>query len=209
MSPDDIDGLGAALDWARSGWPPWVLYAPIAQAARDANAEIVAANVSRADLDGVYARGRSALNPELVRRTGLGQELSPVLADQLETDLRLAHCGQASEAAIDGMFEVQRARDAMMADRLAAVAGMAGAILIAGNGHVRIDRGVPWYLRQLRPDARIVSVGLVEVDDALTTPPADLPYDYVWFTPRVSDGDPCETQKEDLQRLSTQPSRAG
>ena len=207
--PGDIQRLGSALDWAASGWPPWSLYAPIAEAARAAGAEIVGANLPRGQLDLVSARGPSALNPELVRRTGLGQELPPTLADQLETDLRQAHCGHASQAVIDGMFEAQRARDAMMADRLAAVAGTAGAILIAGNEHVRTDRGVPWYLRQLRPDAHIASVGLLEVSDAMTTPPADLPFDYVWFTPRVDDGDPCVVQKEQLQRLSDQPSRTG
>jgi uncharacterized iron-regulated protein len=207
--PGDIDGLGDALDWARSGWPSWSLYAPIAEAAWAADAEIVAANLPRAQLELVSAQGPGALNPEFVRRTGLGRELSPALADQLEADLRLAHCGHASDAVIDGMFEVQRARDAMMADRLAAVAGTAGAILIAGNEHVRTDRGVPWYLRQLRPDARIVSVGLIEVSDAMTTPPADLPFDYVWFTPRVQDGDRCEAYDQELQRLSDQPRGAG
>jgi uncharacterized iron-regulated protein len=79
----------------------------------------------------------------------------------------------------------------MMADRLATVAGRAGGVLIAGNGHVRKDRGVPWYLAQLRPAARIVSIGLIEVEDDLDDAGDDLPYDYVWFTPRVDDADPC------------------
>jgi uncharacterized iron-regulated protein len=207
--PGDIQGLGDALDWARSGWPSWSLYAPIAEAAWDADAEIVAANLPRAQLERVSAEGPGALNPDFVRRTGLGRELSPALADQLEAALRSAHCGHPSEAAIDGMVEAQRARDAMMADRLGAVGGLAGAILIASNEHVRTDRGVPWYLRQLRPDARIVSVGLIEVSDALTAPPADLPFDYVWFTPRVRDGDPCDTYDQELLRLSDPPASAG
>ncbi|MGH6914009.1 MAG: ChaN family lipoprotein, partial [Geminicoccales bacterium] len=101
-----------------------------------------------------------------------------------------------------GMMRVQRARDAMMADRLAATSGKAGGVLIAGNGHVRKDRGVPWYLARLRPDARSVSIGLLEVQDDVLEPPPDLPYDYVWFTPRIDDsGDPCETHDADLQRL--------
>ena len=57
-------------------------------------------------------------------------------------------------------------------------------MLIAGNGHVRKDRGVPWYLARMRPDARIVSVGLIEVA-AGRRRPAELPFDYVWFTPRA------------------------
>ena len=74
----------------------------------------------------------------------------------LAQELRDAHCGEVSEPVVEGMFRVQRARDAMMADRLATVAGRAGGVLIAGNGHVRNDRGVPWYLARLRPTARIV-----------------------------------------------------
>jgi uncharacterized iron-regulated protein len=80
----------------------------------------------------------------------------------------------------------------MMADRLAATAGMGGGVLVAGNGHVRKDRGVPWYLARLRPGARSVSVGLLEVQDDIVEPALGLPYDYVWYTARAADrGEPC------------------
>jgi uncharacterized iron-regulated protein len=97
---------------------------------------------------------------------------------------------------------VQRARDAMMADRLAAASGKGGGILIAGNAHVRNDRGVPWYLAHLEPAARILSIGLLEVHDDRRRLPPDLPYDYVWFTPRVDDGaDACAAREAELRRL--------
>ena len=89
----------------------------------------------------------------------------------------------------------------MMADRLAVASGRAGGILIAGNAHVRKDRGVPWYLARREPGARVVTIGLLEVEDAMPWPPPDLPYDYVWFTPRVDDREPCAVQEPDLQRL--------
>ena len=101
----------------------------------------------------------------MVRRTGLDQSLAPPLAASLTQELREAHCGQLPEPLIAGMFRVQRARDAMMADRLATVAGRAGGVLIAGNGHVRNDWGVPWYLARIRPTARTLSVGMIEVRD--------------------------------------------
>jgi uncharacterized iron-regulated protein len=75
-------------------------------------------------------------------------------------------------------------------------------VLIAGNGHVRKDRGVPWYLARLRPGARSVSIGLLEVtDDMLEPAKSPLPYDYVWFTPRVDDSEPCEAHDAELRRL--------
>ena len=74
-------------------------------------------------------------------------------------------------------------------DRLAAASGKAGGILIAGNDQVRNDRGVPWYLARLKPGARTLSIALVEVQDGQSRAPADLPYDYVWFTTRVPGGE--------------------
>ncbi len=70
-------------------------------------------------------------------------------------------------------------------------------VLIAGNGHVRRDRGVPFYLKSPK---NVVSVGHLEVEKSLTDPRAyavsmgasALPFDYVVFTPRATDEDPCE-----------------
>src|SRR2546429_67817 len=79
-----------------------------------------------------------------------------------------------------------------------------GAVLIAGAGHVRRDRGVPVHLARQAPDASIASVAFVEVD-AAAVKPGDyakafgsdaLPFDYVWFTPKVDDADPCEKLKK-------------
>ncbi|HEX5795115.1 MAG TPA: ChaN family lipoprotein [Geminicoccaceae bacterium] len=189
--PKDAAGLGAAVDWPALGWPDWPLYQPIAEAALAAGATIVAADLAPAQRDAVFSEGPEVLQASMVRRTGLDRDLPAPLGASLAQELREAHCGQVSEPLVEGMFRVQRARDAMMADRLATVAGRAGGVLIAGNGHVRSDRGVPWYLARLRPTARTLSVGLLEVQDEATTVPADLPFDYVWFTPRVDDADPC------------------
>jgi hypothetical protein len=54
-------------------------------------------------------------------------------------------------------------------------------------------------LREVKPDARVFSTAFVEVEGALATPEAyaprfqaaRLPFDFVWFTPRARDEDPC------------------
>jgi uncharacterized iron-regulated protein len=194
--PGEVAGLGQAVGWAALGWPDWALYAPIAQAALERGGELVAADLSPAQAAAVFRAGPAILKAAMVRRTGLDQDLPTELADGLADELRAAHCGQIPEPVVDGMFRVQRARDAMMADRLATVAGRAGAVLIAGNGHVRTDWGVPWYLARIRPGSRIVSVGLLEVWDSVDSAPADLPFDYVWFTPRAGDDQPCTGAEE-------------
>jgi uncharacterized iron-regulated protein len=85
-----------------------------------------------------------------------------------------------------------------MAERL--VAGQRdGAVLIAGAGHVRTDRGVPAYLATRVPDASVASVAFVEVASGAVAPAdyagrfgaARLPFDFVWFTARADDADPC------------------
>lgn len=200
--PEDALGLGAAVDWERSGWPDWALYEPIARAALANGAQIVAADLNEAQKRAVFDAGARALRTSFVRRTGLDRDFPADMISDLEAELREAHCGQASPEVVRGMYQVQRARDAMMADRLAAASGKAGGILIAGNGHVRNDRGVPWYLARLEPEGRTLTIGLLEVRDDLQRVPNGLPYEFVWFTPRVDDGaDACAAHAADLQRL--------
>jgi uncharacterized iron-regulated protein len=201
--PDDAAGLGEALGWGRSGWPDWRRnYAPIAQAAMDAGAEIVAADLSRAQRDEVRQRGPAALRAPFLRRTGLNRDLPPPFFAALEDEIQEAHCGLVPEQALGGMVQVQRARDAMLADRLTAVAGRAGGILIAGAEHVRNDRGVPRYLARLRPDARIVSMVFIEAGEAQPRLSSDLPYDYLWFTKPIERADPCVEHREQLRRIA-------
>ena len=201
--PGDAAGLGAALEWSRSGWPDWQRnYAPIAQAALDSGAEVVAGDLSRAQIDEIMRRGPDALRAPFLRRTGLDRHLPPPLFAALEDEIQEAHCGAVPEEALGGMVQVQRARDAMLADRLTAVAGRAGGILIAGAEHVRKDRGVPRYLARLRPDARIVSLAFLEADLAQAGLSKDLPYDYLWFTGPIERADPCVEYREQLRRMA-------
>jgi uncharacterized iron-regulated protein len=189
--PGDPAGLGRAVGWEALGWPDWSLYAPIAAVALSRGAEIVAADLSPAQGRAVFREGPSVLQTAMVRRTGLDQELPADLAASLAQELRAAHCEPLPEPVVAGMFRVQRARDAMMADRLATVGGRSGGVLIAGNGQVRNDRGVPWYLARMRPQARILSVGFLEVLDGIDSVPPGLPFDYVWVTPRAGGDRSC------------------
>ena len=123
--PGDAAGLGAAVGWAELGWPDWRLYRPIAEAALAQGATIVAADLSDAQKEAVFRLGPGVLQMAMVRRTGLDRRLPDALAAGLAQELREAHCGEPPEPVVEGMFRVQRARDAMMADRLATVAGRA------------------------------------------------------------------------------------
>jgi uncharacterized iron-regulated protein len=114
------------------------------------------------------------------------------------------------------MVTVLTVRDALMASTLARsthVTGADAAVLIAGIGHTRSDRRVPWHLRHLLPREKILSIGLIEVRNGETNSDSyaaafqteRLPFDYVWFTSRADAGDPCEKYRDELQRAKAHP----
>jgi uncharacterized iron-regulated protein len=197
-APHDAAGLGDAVGWSTTGWPPWKDYAPIADAALAAGLPVTAANLP-ASVARAVARGNlGALDPELVRAHALDRPAAPAVQAALEVEMRDSHCGQLPTTVLPAMATAQRARDAHMAERLVA-AQRDGAVLIAGAGHVRSDRGVPAYFRARAPGASVASVAFVEVATGRTSP-ADyaerfgdggLPFDFVWFTTRADDVDPC------------------
>ena len=202
-SPKDAAGLGDAVNWSRSGWPEWRFYQPIAQAALDANVPIVATNLSRAATDAVRRNGLPGLGPALMTQLRLA-EPTPETRLAMTRELRESHCGQVPDTMIDRMVDIQWARDARIAASVARAGQRDGAVLIAGAGHVRRDRGVPVHLALQAPNATIVSVAFVEVDAAASKPgdyaarfgTETLPFDYVWFTPKADDDDPCAKLKK-------------
>lgn len=197
--PGDADGLGAALDWDKSGWPDWALYRPIAAAALSAGAPVAPANLSRQQVRAI-AKGETSI------------PLPDLPADQigmLEIEIKSGHCNMLPEAAVPGMVRVQRSRDATMAQSLSHGLDQQGkAVLIAGAGHTRTDHGVPLALAALKPQARVLALAFIEVKAEATEPgaygemfdTAAPPFDAVWFTPRAEREDQCEALKRHLDR---------
>jgi len=197
-SPRDAAGLAEAVNWTRSGWPDFALYEPIVAAALDAGVPVVAGNLANATIRSV-ARGEPGAVPlELNTRYGLDRPLAPAAQARLTAEIRDAHCGHLPAARVDSMVLAQRARDATLADSLVSRADADGGVLIAGVGHVRADHGVPLYLAARAPGAPIVVVAPLEVREGATKPEdymaqfdGALPFDFVWFTPRMDYDDPC------------------
>jgi uncharacterized iron-regulated protein len=195
--PGDADALAVAVDWAHSGWPPYASYRPVFAEAVTRGLPIVAGGLDRAMARRVAHEGVAALDAGVVQRFALATPLPAKTAEEVRAEMRDAHCGMLPESMLDAMVLVQRARDAELAFRLLANGGKDGAVLVAGNGHVRGDRGVPAALQKATEKA--LSIALVEVRAEWQTPAqygaafdsVTLPFDYVWFTPRVSDEDHC------------------
>ena len=197
-NPTDVDAFFAAVAWDKKGWPAATEYAPIVRVALRDHLPIAAANMSTADTKALIHQGAIALDPDRVARLGLTAPMPKALTDSLREELSESHCGMLPDSMFDPMVLAQHARDAQMADTLLARGKETGAVLIAGTGHVRIDRGVPWELSR-RVETHSVSVAFAEVTHGEIDPlkyaaiwHADtLPFTYVWFTPRATDEDPC------------------
>jgi uncharacterized iron-regulated protein len=208
-APKDAAGLGRAVNWNQRGWPDWAMYQPIAEAALQAKLRIVATNLPLTSARNMTRDGLAALDPRVIRELGLDQPPPEPVFASMAADIRDAHCGHAPEKSLKPMVDVQRARDAQMAQSLIAAGDPSGAILVAGAGHVRADYGIPVYIRAKAPDKRVISIAFVEVDKhktepqsyALLYPNGQLPFDYVWFTPRLNDEDPCEKFKSQFERM--------
>ncbi len=207
--PHDASGLGDAVNWKQSGWQDWKLYEPVVQATLDAGLPIVATNLTPSTIRALRKSGLPALDRPFAERYGLDRPLPPAVAEEMAAEIRASHCHQVPEPLVARMIAMQRARDATMADALLAGATAGGAVLITGAGHARSDRGVPLYLRAVDPRASITSVAFSEVQNGATDPAsyqraagaARAPFDYVWFTPRLDNDDPCEKFRKSLERL--------
>lgn len=203
--PKDVDGLGEALDWANSQWPQWSFYRPIFAEALGASLTLRPANLPN---DLVRSLARRQEVPEGTRRHyRLDQPVDPAVVEAMAQEIRADHCDQLPEKVVPGMVDVQRARDVAMALAMTADA-LNGAVLIAGDGHTRTDRGVPVQVAALAPGRPIFSLGFLEVDGDESDPvaygdsfdAARPPFDAVWFTPRFSDKDPCAGMAEFMKK---------
>lgn len=195
--------LDSILAWSDRGWPEWDSYSRIFAVARRSNLPVLPGNAEREESLGVSRAGLDHLPDGERARLALNTPLAVRAQQQLDDELMQSHCGHLPESALPGMAAVQRLRDARLADAVLQATGKGRpAVLIAGAGHVRKDRAVPLYLMQRVPELVVISIAIREVDASETDPARyagmgnpdgyDL-YDYVIFTPRVDDEDPCDT----------------
>jgi uncharacterized iron-regulated protein len=172
---------------ARSGNWNWDYYRPFVELALEYGIPLIAANLSNADTGRVAAKGYGAVfDAESQKKLRLN-EVAPVeLQAMQEREIEAGHCNALPQSALPAMARAQFARDAVMASILSSHAGN-GAVLIAGNGHVRRDIGVAFWLNPaLR--ARTLAVGYLETDGSVAP---DQAFDAVVRTAPAQRTDPC------------------
>lgn len=187
--------IGPAIGWERMGWPEWRLYAPIFEAAE--GAYVAGGGAARSEVRQAIQLGAAFAYGSGAGELGLNRPLDAATRVELEDELIAAHCNLLPRQVATGMIEAQRLRDARFAAAALRALSRGGGrtVLITGNGHARIDRGVPAYLRQAAHGLIVLSVGMIEVPEGVdpSTAPPDprLPFDYIWYSVPAERGDPC------------------
>jgi uncharacterized iron-regulated protein len=194
-APANANELAERVGWASSGWPDFALYRPVFEAAFADRLPIVAAHPNGASV----RASLQAVAPEEASALHLDQPLPAAQQAAQQAEIREAHCGHAPAAMVTAMQRAQSYKDAFMAHSILR-AGLP-ALLVSGRGHARKDRGVPVFWQ--RGGRASLSVALVDVADSVLAPlDYDVgAFDLVVFTPRVSDEDPCQRFREQLERM--------
>ncbi len=184
--PDEA-ALGDLLEWEASGWPDFSMYYPMFTAAPEA--AIFGAALPR-------DKARAAMGQPLYEafegdaaRFELDESLDPELQAMREARQNAAHCDALPPEMLPAFVDIQRLRDAMLADAALRAHEATGGpvVVITGTGHTRTDWGAPAKLARAAPELALLSIGQYE---APLNGPA--PNDLWLVTDPHPRPDPCE-----------------
>lgn len=170
-----------ALKWDDKAWP-WQAYGPAVMTAVRAGVPVLGANLPRDQMQ------------DKMNDRQLDMQLpGPALKAQQQA-IRIGHCNLLPESQITPMARIQVARDITMAATVhQLVFPGKTVVLLAGNGHVDRNLGVPQHLRA---DLKAKSIQL-RAGDGTATDRADA-FDSVWATPALPATDHCAGLQKQL-----------
>lgn len=168
---------------------PWLIYGPLFEQLRISQRPIVGSNLDRSISKAIFS-GENNPIPSSLKVDYQKSSLSAPAMAALEQDLIEGHCGKLPPAYLKPMMLVQRLTDISMARVLLE---RSSGILLAGNGHIRKDYGVPQVLKAVAPHQSVVNIAFTEDDglDSKTVASYRDRYDYVWLTKPIERKDPC------------------
>lgn len=177
---------GHVIDLAGTGGWSWDFYRPVVELALRHRLPLVAGDLSNVDTTKIVRGGLAAVFDDTsVAALGLDRPIESAWQSAQEREIDAGHCHALPPSLWPRMARAQFARDAVLAKAVADHAD-SGVVLLAGNGHVRRDIGVPRWL-PLDP-GRVFAVGFLEDDDRATPVAA---FDAVVRTAPAERSDPC------------------
>lgn len=183
---DSEDKFKEASNWQSSGWPDYSIYRPLISAIYKRGLRPLPAHPARMDVFN-HMKGSHSLPDQLTSDS----------IERLEADIERAHCGHLNTSMVKMMTKAQSYKDQFMAEEMSKQSGRGPVVLVAGNGHIRTDYGIPNYL------PRSTSLALLEVNRGKKDARAyeTSPYQFVWFTQRVDNDDPCKKFEKQLKKM--------
>ena len=188
--PDAIRGdavaLAAHLEWDARGWPDFGMYYPIIAAAPKAH--VYGAAVPRAQARALMEMPLDAVFGAAADVFGLGTGLPEDEQASREALQQVAHCNAMPADMLPVMVDIQRLRDATLAQVAQDALARHGppVVVITGNGHARTDWGAPAALKHAAPDVAIFALGQAEDGRG-----PDGTFDQIADAPGVERPDPC------------------
>lgn len=175
------EAVRQALRWNERGWP-WQRYGPMVMAAVRAGIPVWGGNLPRTE----HAR--------VMRETQWDRVLPTPAQEALLRAIDEGHCGQLPPTQWVPMARIQLARDDAMATTLRERSRVGQTtVLVAGQQHVRRDRGVPVHLQRhgALTDAPgvLVTVAMVSANHRQSAHEASV--DAIWLTPATPSVDHC------------------
>lgn len=188
LPPDASEAqVRAALDWTaerNTGAWPWAVYGPTILSAVRAGVPVLGGNLPRAGM-------RTAMADATLD----GTLPAPALQRQREA-IHDGHCQLLPDTQIAPMTRIQIARDRAMAQTAVdALQPGRTVLLIAGNGHVQRDLGVPRHLPAGQPHRVVMALA---GDVAGPVDPAVA--DRQWVTPPTPAKDHCAEMRQQMGR---------
>ncbi|MDR7093420.1 ChaN family lipoprotein [Hydrogenophaga laconesensis] len=172
-----------ALAWTDQGGWPWSIYGPVVMAAVRSGVPVIGGNLPRAQM-------RNAMGDAV-----LDDSVSSSVLQRQRDAIRESHCNLLPESQIAPMTRIQLARDKTLAQTaVQAVIPGKTVVLVAGNGHVKRDLGVPLHL-PAGVDHKVVMAQAGSAAEA-AAPTADA----VWTTPALAPRDHCAELKQQMQK---------
>lgn len=168
----------------------WQLYYPVIQLALTYQLPLVAGNLSRADASRVVRDGvASSFDQQSIKDYQLDQPVPAAVISVQQQEIVAGHCNMLPEMMVGGMVNAQVARDIWMA-KIIRDQQPKDVVLIAGNGHVRKDIGVGYWLNRVTPALTMRSVGFIEGGDDGGR------YDSIQTLAAQTRDDPCKQLKK-------------
>lgn len=209
------DRMRTKLGWENQSDTMWGYYYDLLKLGRDnglflSGLDLSASRKKRITRKGF--KGLTDLEKKQIFSTRLGDK---AYENHMKALFTSVHCGMGNEKMTSRLYDTWRARNDKMALSISQLheTNLPPIIVIMGKGHTEYGLGVMDRVKALNPDISQVNIALTEINREPTDlgtylaplklegHPTLLPADYLWFTQRVSYGDPCLEFKKSLEKM--------